>query len=173
MWVALTTLPMGFSWSLYYCHSVVCNVMVRSLGVFGLSLAEARQQIVRDKEPSPRLGRGRPVAAPYVDNALFLCWNLEDALLASSSLQSVLRGFGLRFRVEAEGVDSWTTVGLSFNATERQLCGRPERPSCSAAARTLLRSRITNHCWSLYLVIHAFSPGTLHLLDSLQVRRAL
>ena len=79
---ALCTLPMGWSWALYFCHAVTARAMVLALvSGFGMDAYDAERQLIVDGRPAPRLGPGRPVLAPYVDNANALCWDDADAEL--------------------------------------------------------------------------------------------
>ncbi|CAK0829145.1 unnamed protein product, partial [Prorocentrum cordatum] len=64
----------------------------------------AKAQLLRDGQPAPRLAKGRPVAAPYVDNGNLLCFDREDAAVFYASMVAVLseRGFTLRDNVECD-----------------------------------------------------------------------
>ncbi|CAK0822447.1 unnamed protein product, partial [Prorocentrum cordatum] len=64
----------------------------------------AKAQLLRDGQPAPRLAKGRPVAAPYVDNGNLLCFDREDAAAFYGSMVAVLseRGFTLRDNVECD-----------------------------------------------------------------------
>ena len=66
----LPIIPMGSTWSLHWCHSVVVGAMVRAaIDTFGLTRAEAVACIILDGQPLPELSQGHPLLAPYVDNA--------------------------------------------------------------------------------------------------------
>ena len=72
------TLPMGWSWSLWFCHGVLCNVMLRAPILFGLPEDVALGQFLLDGKPAPLLGPGLPVFAPYVDNGNVIGFDVED-----------------------------------------------------------------------------------------------
>ena len=61
VFAALATLPMGWSWALYFCHSVVARAMVIACQrAFGLSPAATQRQLVVDGRPPPAVGPRRP-----------------------------------------------------------------------------------------------------------------
>ena len=86
----LTTLCMGASWSLYFCHSVVARLMVIASQCFELSGVDAVGQLVVDGRPCPRLGPGGPILVPYVDSCNAICCDAADADHYWESLRSVL-----------------------------------------------------------------------------------
>ena len=69
---ALSVCPMGFSWSLYFCHSVLEQAMIISESErTGQPRQELEKFVLRDRKRRPRLSHTNAVIAPYVDNAIF------------------------------------------------------------------------------------------------------
>eukprot|EP00974_Lingulodinium_polyedra_P016972 1648087-Lingulodinium_polyedra.AAC.1 len=58
---------MGWSWALYYCHSMLSDLQSCGIGEGGGDLA-----VIREKFACPAVGPTAPLAAPYVDNANLL-----------------------------------------------------------------------------------------------------
>ncbi|CAK0838390.1 unnamed protein product [Prorocentrum cordatum] len=105
VWPCFCGVPMGWTWALFICHSALTDAMVESLvRVMRCDRGLAEAQLLRDGQPAPRLAKGRPVAAPYVDNGNLLCFDREDAAVFYGSMVAVLseRGFTLRDNVECD-----------------------------------------------------------------------
>ena len=128
LFACLSTLPMGWSWALFFCHSILTKAMVvAAQRTFNLMAEEASAQAVVDRRPSPVLGVGRPLLAPYVDNANPITWDYGDAEMYTNTLSQVFAGLGLAFGVEARGTPTWDTIGLHLDALRILLLNKPSR----------------------------------------------
>jgi hypothetical protein len=90
---AFLGMPMGWKWALYICHSVIEDVVGRTVHGLGGSLVD-------DKNPSLRSVASGPIGAPYVDNANILGSDpacVQQARL-SWSLRPVVFSCGIRWR---------------------------------------------------------------------------
>eukprot|EP00974_Lingulodinium_polyedra_P116098 11157873-Lingulodinium_polyedra.AAC.1 len=58
---------MGWSWALYFCHTMLSALQSEGVGEAGSDLA-----VIREKFVCPAVGPRAPLAAPYVDNANLL-----------------------------------------------------------------------------------------------------
>ena len=107
LYPVMRVLPMGWSWSLWFCHSALREAMVVSeMKRVGESRAEVEARVVCDHGPSAKLAPRRPLLAPYVDNANIIAWTQADAIEAAEALASELTHRGFKFRVEALGARS-------------------------------------------------------------------
>ena len=88
---------------------------------------EAAEELLADGGPSPVPCPSRPAFMPYVDNANALCWDETDGTAYVLALTKSLIFVGLRYRVEADSVSSWTVVGCVLDASRRLCLPRPER----------------------------------------------
>ena len=127
LWVALCTLPMGWSWALYFCHHICTRGLLRAAACFGLAEESAQQLLVLAGRPGPRVAPGRPALAPYVDNFNAVCWDPDDARQYLHSLTSVLDFWRLTYRVENDGGAVWATVGVTLDVSRRLVYAKPER----------------------------------------------
>ena len=95
-----------FPWGGYgafFCYSVAIRILVLASIAFGLSAEDAAGQVVVEGRRAPRLGKSRPVLAPYVDNLNVVLYDREDYVRFRDALRSVLTLFRLAFRFECEG----------------------------------------------------------------------
>ena len=127
VFAVLSTLPMRWSWTLYFCRAVTARLMDVAAQCFGLSASDAEWQLVVDGRGPPRVGLRRPVFAPYFDNACVLCWYQSDRDIYSAELSRPLVLHQLAFRVECSGSKSWTTVGIVFDASRKLFYDKPSR----------------------------------------------
>eukprot|EP00959_Pyramimonas_sp_CCMP1952_P303414 6349597-Pyramimonas_sp.AAC.1 len=79
----------------------------------------AERQFARDGFPAPRLSKGRPVIAPYVDNGNAVCHDVADAKQVHKEMVSELvsRGFTLRDLVEFD--EDLDTVGFVLSGSDK------------------------------------------------------
>ena len=71
---ALAVLPMGFSWSLLFCHSLLTEAMLESSArVGGGTRDDYRGRLLRDRRQAPMLSKAAPILAPYVDDGNLIC----------------------------------------------------------------------------------------------------
>ena len=108
VFICLRTTPMGFTWSLFFCHSICSDMSVVCLERAGINRAEAAAQLVLDGRPSVRVLPNRPALAPYVDNFQFLCWDTIDAELYCGILVDMLNEVGMAHRVECRSEPQFT-----------------------------------------------------------------
>ncbi|CAK0900205.1 unnamed protein product [Prorocentrum cordatum] len=104
-WPCFCGVPMGLTWALFICHSALTDAMVESfVRVMRCDRALAEAQLLRDGRPAPRLAKGKPIAAPCVDNGNLLCFDREDAGISYESMVAALseRGVTLRDNVECD-----------------------------------------------------------------------
>ena len=124
---ALSTLPMWWSWSLCVCHAFTASLMVVAAQCFGLSGSDADRELVVDGRGAPRFGPGRPVLAPYVDNANALCWDQSDFDIYLAVLSRLVVLHQLAFRVDRSGSKSWTTDSIVLDASRKLVYNKPSR----------------------------------------------
>ena len=74
-WVfpCLATLPMGWTWALYFCHCVITRCLLLALRLLGASAEDAVAQLLVDGRPPPLVTGKLPLLAAYVDNGNALC----------------------------------------------------------------------------------------------------
>ena len=58
LWPCVGTLPMGYSWSLYFCQSILVSTFTEALELGGLTPDAAEAQVLRDMRRAPQLRAG-------------------------------------------------------------------------------------------------------------------
>ena len=134
-------IPMGWSWSLFFCQSALTHAMIVSeAGRINRSYDDVSKQVVRDKQPVSRLGPARVLIAPYVDNANLIAWDWADAAGSFDALLVYLEAKGFVTRDHVRAAQSMIAIGLVFLGPERLLCNKSERVwRAHFAIRQLLR----------------------------------
>ena len=147
VYVCLSTLPMGFAWSLFFCHDVCTNVCLDALCAYGVPRDSARDQLLVDGRPAPRLSPTLPIAAPYVDNLNFLCWSRAAARWLCDWVDRRLTSLGLAHRVECVDAPAHDVVGLRLCLRELVAYNKPERvwKVRSATIALLAQGRCTGY----------------------------
>eukprot|EP00973_Karenia_brevis_P077561 10777280-Karenia_brevis.AAC.1 len=79
-------MPMGWSWALYFCQAAMCDACAEAVPTD----FHGRGGVVEDGHPVPKLARGRPLVAVYVDNALTVGATRKDVELALGRLCAAL-----------------------------------------------------------------------------------
>ena len=146
---ALAVLPMGFSWSLLFCHSLLTEGMLEAVSrSYGGCRADYRNRVLRDRQLAPKLSRRAPILAPYVDNGNMLCRGRKQGIECLRSLREVLDEEQLRYRDIFEAVPVLESVGLVLHGPERQVRNKPARVwRCYHAAHDLVRrGRCSGDC---------------------------
>ena len=166
VFACLSALPMGASWSLYFCHAVIARAMVVAAQVLGLSGNDATHQLVIDGRPSPKLGPNRPILAPYVDNLNVVAWDQRDLDIYLRALCDILDRWKLSYRIECAGATRWNTLGIVLDAERRLVYNKPFRTwrLRSALLALCAQGRCTGS--TLRIVVG-------HLCHAFQLRRPL
>jgi hypothetical protein len=124
LFACFSCMAMGWSHSLFACHSLLVQGIVLALSAFGLGGASARERIVTDGRCPPPLEVGKPLCFPYVDNGNAWCWDDYDSAKFWHSLSAVFDSWGMAYRVECESAESWCCVGLTLHAGRRLILGK-------------------------------------------------
>ena len=114
----LRTLPMEFSWSMFFCNSVLVENMVEAAERHGMTHEEALPLVVTDDGPMPILSLKRPLLLLHVDDGNSLHWSESDAIAYGVHLSQVLYEHGLAFRVECAGTATHEMLGITLRASE-------------------------------------------------------
>ena len=126
LWPCLRVLPMGWSWSLYFCHSVLVDAMVASeMQRASDSESEVGRRVVVDRTVPATIAPGRPLLCPYVDNANFLGWTAADAQHAATGFADHLESVGLAFRLENDASEEAEVLGLIIDGPRREIRPKP------------------------------------------------
>lgn len=123
-------LPMGWSWSLYFCHDVVSQCMATALRTLGL-----RDELAVVRQPPPTPSRAHPVCAPCVDNANLLTITTAQRLRVYPAVLHELQSKGFKLRDLQSGETLFTFLGMVWDADRRTLGHTRKR------------------CWRLYYAI--------------------
>ena len=116
----LTVLPMGWSWALHLCQSVIMNAIQAS----GFSDCN----IVGDKRPSVRLHTTSHIAAAgYVDNFAVIGSSPELVNQGLQRISSILRSRGLTVHEEEAAQSEADFVGLHFSGNKGYLSLKSSR----------------------------------------------
>ena len=119
----LAVLPMGWSWSLALCQSVL-EAAIEEAGF-------SREQLIQDQTAGRVVSPGVDGVCGYVDNFGVSSTSLESSLQGVNRTSAFLRGKGLRVH-DAEGATSLSSqtivdfIGLSFGF-ECRLSIKPSR----------------------------------------------
>ena len=74
LYPALAVLPMGFSWSLFFCHGILTEVMLEGEARRHKTTCDVfRCGLLKDRRPAPHLSKHSLILTPDVDNANLLC----------------------------------------------------------------------------------------------------
>ena len=128
LYPALTVLPMGISWSLFFCHDLLSEAMLEGEARrLSTSRDALRSRLLQDCRKAPRRSRHAAVLAPYVDNANLLCFGRRQGKEALFFLKQVLDENGLKYREEYESVETLESVGLVLDGKTREIRNKPKR----------------------------------------------
>ena len=86
----ICTLPMGWSWGLYYCQSVLAARMRRASQLFTGMLPSLCTSLVIDGALVCPLSHGQPLCLAYVDSANVWAWCQIDLHKAMHCLEQSL-----------------------------------------------------------------------------------
>ena len=67
--LVMEAMSMGWTWALHFCNEGTVSCLEEAGGT----------AVLRDKEPAPHLGPGRPLGAVYVDNLTAVGGGAGDA----------------------------------------------------------------------------------------------
>ena len=101
--------------------------MVEAATRLGLTTAAASKQLLLEGRPVPRVGPGKPILAPYVDNCNAIVWDSADATNYTKHLVDVLNEMRLAHRIETNGSRRWDTLGVVLDMERRLLLNKPNR----------------------------------------------
>ena len=125
--MSLQTLPIGWTWSLFFCHRVLTERMVCALQRSVPSQAAVEGQVLVDRRHAPRIRPGLPVLAGYAKNGNFICWNSTDGVSAIHHISIELESCGLAFRFEECSSSSGVSIGLVLRLGKRLIHAKPSR----------------------------------------------
>ena len=166
IWPAFAGLPMGWTWALHFCHSVLSSAMVTSECLrTGRCRDEVEMTVLHDKRPPPPLRPNAPILAPYVDNANIIAWDEDDATAAVLHLELHLASMGLATHPAEVALEVADVVGVRLDMKRRLIYNKPARTwRLIRGLDALLRRRVVSH-WALQSVLG-------HLVHSFMVRKA-
>jgi hypothetical protein len=129
LWPAVKVLPMAWAWSLWFCHESLVDAMVEAeLSKTGRTMEEIREtQVLRDREPPPKLRSGRPILAPYVDDGNLIAWSVSEARDCYEQLLGVLHRRHFATKDLVNGERELTVIGLHFDARARIIRNKSSR----------------------------------------------
>lgn len=110
---ALQVLPMGFSWSLFFCQRLV----ERCTELAGFS----RAQMLYDKRTSPTLEKQELGAAVYVDGVAVFGTCEELVIEGTKRVKQALEKYGLKCGSHVDPSDDQTFVGLQVDRESGRL----------------------------------------------------
>lgn len=122
-------LAMGWSWALYFCHSLLTSAMLDAAVRFGglADREEASRQLVRDRAVPPVFGPRRPLLAPYVDNGNAIAWNAQESVEFHGILVGILEDLGFELKDLISGDAVFDMVGVVWDGHSRRWRHRRER----------------------------------------------
>ena len=103
----LKVLPMGWSWSLWICQSMLVHT--------GSVRGDARTSAIADKQVTEPLGTKNSIHAKYVDNFLYISHDPETADRDNNSLTNTLCAQGLVVHEGFSACTSCTFAGIEFD----------------------------------------------------------
>lgn len=116
----ITVLPMGFSWSLHLCQSVLNNAIQKS----GFNSSS----IISDKGYPVTLRKvDDTAAAGYVDNFAVIGHNAKEVQARSNVIAKTLRSWGLTVHEEVEASLDCDFVGLHMDGKRQTFSIKPSR----------------------------------------------
>ena len=136
----LTVLPMGWSWALHLCQSVM-NHAIEESGV-------PSHRIISDKGQPVKLSNISDIACGgYVDNFLVVGCDQSAVDAGLAAIAGRLRGLGLTVHEEVGATHETSFVGLSFNGIKGTVGLKPgrifKRNFCSGELMQLILGHIT------------------------------
>jgi len=162
LWPCFVGLSMGWSWSLFFCQSMVENLAVpRSL--LGC--------LVQERRPAPPLLPERPATAVYADNVNNIGFNRADAIAADDRFAAAAAKSGIGIHGDPPGKLLLDTLGVVFDFARRRLHHRPRRAWRLYLATGALIGHHTLHgsdlaVWAGHVVNYfSFEPAGLSCLQ--------
>ena len=124
----LSTLPMGWSWAVFFCQDVLLQRCRRADALFlGLSGIPSCPRIVVDRSRVSPLAKGKVWWLPYVDNGNVWAWDQEDAKEALRCLALAFDEVGLRYKVECAACSRGECIGYDFDTAGRAVRNKASR----------------------------------------------
>lgn len=116
----LIVLPMGWSWALHLCQSVMMHAISQS--------GFCSQQIISDKRAPVRISNSDDMACGgYVDNFVVIGTDPEAVNAGLARISERLRSLGLTVHEEEPASLHATFVGLDFNGSSGVVSLKPQR----------------------------------------------
>jgi hypothetical protein len=116
---SLLVLPMGFTWSLYFCQALIEARVVAS-GVDSC-------HFIRDRHTLPTLLPGQVFCAVYVDNVCMISTEAGLARKAAEAAFTCLESVGLKCHDVEQSEDNTIFTGLCFDHKRRRISIKRDR----------------------------------------------
>ena len=136
---SLLVLPMGFSWSLYFCQALI-EARVIASGVESC-------HFIRDRHTLPTLLPGHIFCAVYVDNVCMISTEAGLARKAAEAAFQCLESVGLKCHDVEQSEEETIFTGLSFDHKRRRISIKRNRAWTLYKALDFARKqpRMTGH----------------------------
>lgn len=115
-------MPMGWSWAMFFCQSAMEQAIERALPA-----SDSHGGLLQEGRPSRTPGRGHPVAAVYVDNAIVVGCGQEETDAALQRMCDALTAVGLAFHELIPATQCIDYVGLTLDLMRLELRNTPKR----------------------------------------------
>ena len=117
-------LPMGWSWSLYYCHSLTSHVLARALESIPYA-PPARLLLDGHRSPAPDLDA--PLGSPYVDNANVVGLNRDSTQLGLDATLATFAPMGILTHETVQPCRDHQQVGTIMHGRDLRVRHPPRR----------------------------------------------
>lgn len=121
-------MPMGWTWALHFCQQSMLSAVAKAIPTG----ADGFGGVILDGRPAPRVRRGAPIGAVYVDNSLVIASSEQECHATMEAVLNELRHVGLEFHTLEAPTKEISFVGLDLNL------------------RTLVLRNTEKRAWRLY-----------------------
>ena len=121
-YIGVDAMPMGWTWALFFCNEAVTECAAESLPT-----GDGWKQILRDRQPAPRVQKGKPVQSVYVDNFNSYAGSKTDAVASLAGFDRACRSRDLATHEAAEAVRDHVSLGLQLFGVSRHLRHKSRR----------------------------------------------
>ena len=121
-YIGVDAMPMGWTWALFFCNEAVTECAAESLPA-----EDGWKQILRDRQPAPRVQKGKPVQSVYVDNFNSYAGSNKDAVASLAGFDYACQTRDLATHEAEEAVQDHISLGLQLFGVPRRLRHTPRR----------------------------------------------
>ena len=133
----VTVLPMGFSWSFYIIQQLHEQASIRALNL-------DPQDLIKDGNPAPSLGKGSVLAMPYCDNVHCLSTSREAADRGKDLIAEELRRMGFSLHEDEDASTYFRTLGGVIDGEVGSVAPTREKAwNCILAFEYLLSHKVS------------------------------